>query len=360
MIPSGICLDLETTITMKIPDHIRRPGYKRYETRIIEIGAVLYNQPDIRYQALVNPICKNTPISTPKELFQHLSNIYQHPTRTLNFWSRVLVKRQSVTRDMLGESPEVWLARQVDSRAKTFVHWHNHPEDGPSFMSEKVALLGLIQFTKQHNSKYWLAHNGKSFDYKVLQGCAERHAVMIPENVIKLDTLKLFRKHLPGHKSYSQPIFYESLFGQKYNAHVAIDDAIALSRLCSYCNENKLSSMSEKKTSSTPDKKTSSTPEKKTSSTPKKKMNLTFGKATPKKVGSTSYVRNTHKKSFMCGVQKLRGIGPKSAAALSVIGVHTIQTLKDRYHDGGDDWLKSILPYGVQHKLVAKSIIESK
>lgn len=118
--------------------------------------------------------------------------------------------------------------------------------------------------------------------------------------------------------------------------------------------------MSEKKTSSTPDKKTSSTPEKKTSSTPKKKMNLTFGKATPKKVGSTSYVRNTHKKSFMCGVQKLRGIGPKSAAALSVIGVHTIQTLKDRYHDGGDDWLKSILPYGVQHKLVAKSIIESK
>lgn len=344
MIPSGICLDLETTITMKIPDHIRRPGYKRHETRIIEIGAVLCNQPDIRYQALVNPISKNTPISTPKELFQHLSSIYQHPTRTLNFWSRVLVKRKSVTREMLGESPEVWLARQVDSRAKTFVRWHNHPESGPSFMSEKDALLGLIQFTKQHKSKHWLAHNGNSFDYKVLQGCAERHAVMIPENVIKLDTLKLFRKHLPGHKSYSQPILYESLFGQKYNAHVAIDDAMALSRLCSYCNEKNLSTTTTKKIISTP----------------KKKMNLTFGKATSKKVDSTSYVRNTPKKSSMCGVQKLRGIGPKSAAALSVIGVHTIQTLKDRYHDGGDAWLKSILPYGVQHKLVAKSIIESK
>lgn len=364
MIPSGICLDLETTITLKIPDHIRSPGYKRYETRIIEIGAVLWQTPEIRYQALVNPICTSASIGTSKELFQHLSSIHQHPTRTLNFWSKVLVKRRSLTRAMLGESPEVWLARQVDSRAKTFVRWHNRPETGPAFVTEKEGLLGLLAFTKKHQANTWLAHNGHSFDYKVLDGCGERCAVLTDAKIQKLDTLKLFRKQLPGHKSYSQPILYEKLFRQKYNAHVAIDDAIALSKLCKHCN-----AMTAKilKSGTTLNKKPAAkdaakrTTGKTTATLNTKKMHLTFGKAKPRpakprpaKPRGATAARKTTKRT--AHVQKLRGVGPKTAAALSVFGIRTIQELQAQYHESGAEWLQSILPYGVRWKVVAESL----
>ena len=348
MIPSGICLDLETTITLKIPDHIRPPGYKRYETRIIEIGAALWQKPHIRYQALVNPVCRSASIGTAKELFQHLTDLHQHPTRTLNFWSTVLVKRKSLTRAMLGEAPEVWLARQVDSRAKTFVKWHNEPETGPAFVTEKEGLLGLLAFTKKHEANTWLAHNGNSFDYKVLDGCAERHALLIEPDIQKLDTLKLFRKQLPGHQSYSQPVLYENLFREKYNAHVAIDDAIALSRLCEHCNANTATTAVTVARS----RSVTATGKTTTRTTAKKKMNLTFGiQATSTGQKATSNVQKLHG-----NVQKLHGIGPKSAAALSVIGICTVHELRAQYHKGGSEWLQSILPYGVQWKVVAHSI----
>ena len=363
MIPNGICLDLETTITLKIPDHIRRPGFKRYETRIIEIGAVLWQTPDTRYQALVNPICTSARIGTAKELFQHLKDMHQHPTRTLNFWSSVLVKRKSLTRAMLGESPEVWLARQVDSRAKTFVQWHNRPETGPSFVTEKEGLLGLLAFTKRHGLNTWLAHNGNSFDFKVLDGCAERHAVLIDSNIQKRDTLKIFRKQLPGHKSYSQPILYEKLFRQKYNAHVAIDDAIALSKLCEHCRAASSSPKRPALKTQRPALKTQR-PALKTQRpalSAKKKMNLTFHKA-PTVSGRNvrPYTKATGRKSRLCkmtaNVQKLRGVGPKTAAALSVVGIQTVQELRAQYDKGGGEWLQSILPYGVRWKVVAQSI----
>jgi hypothetical protein len=33
---------------------------------------------------------------------------------------------------------------------------------------------------------------------------------------------------IPGYASYSQPKLYGDIFGQKYNAHVALDDALVL------------------------------------------------------------------------------------------------------------------------------------
>ena len=210
MIPNGLCVDLETTITSKIPDNIRRSGFKRYETRIIEIGAVSWKNPSIRWGCIVNPISKSIPLQSTKDLFEHLLNIHQNPTRTINFWSRVLVKRKSLNRNMFlyPEDPEVWLARQIDHRTKDFVRWHNQPKLGPAFLSEKTALQQLLTFTRKNNTKHWLAHNGNSFDFKVLKGCAERHNLVLPHDIGMTDTLKLFRKYLPGHKSYSQPILY--------------------------------------------------------------------------------------------------------------------------------------------------------
>ena len=249
IIPRGICLDLETTISSKIPDHVRPPGKKRYETRILEIGAVDWQNPTVKYQALVSPIPNHLPMNSTVEFFNHLREMHQHPTRTINFWSKVLVKRHSLTRHMFSveEEPEVWLARQVHQRAKDFVRWHNKPESGPMFVSEKKALEGLVAFTKKHGANAWLAHNGNSFDFKVIEGCSERNSVPLIPKLSTVDTLKLFRKHIPGHKSYSQPVLYEALFNKKYNAHVAIDDAIALATLCQHVERTSAAGRDKKK-----------------------------------------------------------------------------------------------------------------
>lgn len=345
-IPHGICVDLETTITSKIPDHVRPPGQKRYETRIIEIGAVDWKNPSRTYQALVNPIPSDIPLQTTKDFFQHLQDTHQHPTRTINFWSRVLVRRRSLTRHMFSveESPEVWLARQVDHRTKDFIRWHNSPGTGPAFVSEKEAVTGLIRFTMEHPEPTWLAHNGASFDFKVLQGCAERHSIRLPKHIQHIDTLKLFRKLLPGHKSYSQPILFQALFKKKYNAHVAIDDAKALSTLVAHA-------AGPSKTKIKHRKKKASAPAAKGCASPKKAMTINFLRRTP-----TATVRTSVQSA---SVLKLRGIGPKTAGALAAVQITTVAQLVKQYNKGGSAWLKGILPFGARWKIIAQSIMEA-
>ena len=177
---------------------------------------------------LVNPV--TVPLTSGAALMQHLQDIHQKPVPTLNFWSKVLVNRNSVDRTMFSkeEDPAVWLVRNPERRAEDFVRWFNGAH-GPEFVSETDALRDLLAWTGDHP---WLAHNGNSFDFKVLQGCAERTGLPITDTIKFHDTLKLFRKHIPGHKSYSQPKIYEAIFSEKYNAHVAIDDSLALARLC--------------------------------------------------------------------------------------------------------------------------------
>ena len=342
-VPRGICVDLETTISSKIPDHVRPPGKKRHETRILEIGAVDWQTPTRTYQALVNPIPPHVPLQTTKQFFQHFQDTYQHPTRTINFWSKVLVKRHSLTRHMFSieESPEVWLARQVDHRAKDFVRWHNAPATGPMFLSEKDALSGLLRFTLERENPLWLAHNGNSFDFKVLQGCAERHSVRMPK-IAKVDTLHLFRKLLPGHKSYSQPILFKSLFKRNYNAHVAIDDAKALATLCRHA---------ARKTTLLKAEATKSRPEPKKGK--RKPMKLTFSR---RQIGvAKARVPKRSTPPPQC-LLRLRGIGPKTAGALAAVHIMTVSQLVEQYEIGGDEWLKSILPYGARWKVISESI----
>ena len=249
------------------------------------------------------------------------------------------------------ESPEVWLARQVGHRARDFIRWHNAPATGPMFLSEKKALTGLIRFTLEYEHPLWLAHNGASFDFKVLQGCAERHSVHMPKHIQNVDTLKLFRKYLPGHKSYSQPVLFEKLFKRKYNAHVAIDDAKALATLCQHTARTTVLANAEGTVQKPKPhlKKTSKPHLKKTS------MDLTFPKNRPVIQHSKDTKRMTkhhHSKSVL----RLKGIGPKTAGALTAIGIETIHQLTQQYKRGGSKWLKSILPYGARWKVIAQSI----
>jgi len=359
MIPRGICLDLETTIAAKIPDTVRPAGQKRFETRIIEIGACHWTDITNTFMRLVNPITHKC--TSGANLIQHLTDIHQQPGPTLNFWSRVLVRRKSVDRTMftIPESPEVWLARRTESKAEDFVRWFNG-EHGPQFVSESQALQDLLTWSGNHP---WLAHNGRSFDFKVLKGASLRTDIPLNPSIVEHDTLKLFRKIIPGHKSYSQPILYENIFSEKYNAHVAIDDALALARLCQHVASENVQTyksalltpkVTHKTTHKTTAKVTSKTTTRKAMKT-RKAMNLTFESPNAlKSVAKQSFIANP--KIGPKSIASLYGIGPKSVAALSKDNVFSIKDLVNSYNSGGNEWLKTVLPFGANWKSVAKCI----
>ena len=341
MFTTGYCIDLETTIASKIPDHVRPKGQKRFETRIIEIGAAHVHK-NRRWGCLVNPLPTSAVLRTPDDLFSLLRRMYQKPDATINFWSSVLMKRKSLRPDMFlhNEPPLVWSNRTTFNRAKDFVRWHNNPAIGPAFISEKHALLKLMAFTK--DEPIWYAHNGRSFDFKVLKGCAQRCGLTY--NVKEIDTLHEFRKCLPGHKSYSQPILYKALFNQTYNAHVAIDDAIALKRLCAHALG---SAVTKATTECAPKATTECAP--KASCGVSRRMNLTFKKL-PKPPGLPTTLAEFQ------DVTKLRGIGPKTSQALASENIFTVKQLKAQFDRRGTQWLRKVVPKGVRWRVVAHSI----
>lgn len=360
-IPDGICVDLETTIAGKIPDSARPKGKKRYETRLLEVGAVLWRDPTETFGCLVNPIPSETPLQSCEDLFQWLRSIYQKPEVTINFWSRVLVKRDSLTSDMFRrkEAPLVWLGRNAKDKALDFVHWHNHPSDGPDFVTESQALKGLIAFG---SGRDWLAHNGKSFDYKVLEGCAQRTGFPIPASVKQHDTLFLFRKMLPGHKSYSQPRLYSALFGQTYNAHVAIDDAKALAHLCRHVALVKTRPPKAQATRDPPQTLVlSSTTEKAPSpACARVPMQLAFKVRRPRAtllnppLIGPARTRAAHIPPKT--LRHIKGIGPKSVAALAALSITTVAGLKEQVNLHGAEWIRDNLPFGVNWRVVSKTI----
>ena len=372
LIPKGICVDLETTIAGKC-DH-RINGEKRYVTRILEIGAVNWCNPSETFGCLVNPIPEEVSLNSAKDLIDWLQTNYQKPTPTIQFWSKVLVNGNSLTANMFlhPEDPQIWLRQSAANKAKDFIRWRNNPTLGPTFVSEKQGLQQLIAFTKNRD---WLAHNGNSFDYKVLQGCSNRTDVIIPDSIRKFDSLKIFRTTIPGYKSYSQPKLYSAIFKKDYNAHIAIDDAKALAELCQYVTEQ--TGQTEQKTEETGQRcaTTEETGQRETK-TEFPKMNLKFGSPMNLKFGETktefpkmnlqfgspmnlkfgSIVKNKQVGFKKTKLSQIRGIGPKTIAALAILNVLTISQLKAKIKINGTEWLKNNIPFGANHKQIYKNI----
>jgi DNA polymerase III epsilon subunit-like protein len=355
----GICLDLETTIAGKCGHRI--PGTKRYETRITEIGCVNWENTEETFGHLVNPVPATVKLENGKSLMKWLKDNYQKPAPTINFWAKVLTNRGSLSKEMFinPEPPEIWNRMTAINKANDFARWHNTHGIGPQMLTEKEALQKLIEFTA---GLPWIAHNGNSFDYKVLQGASLRTGVAIPNTIVKHDSLRIFRKMIPGYKSYSQPKLYSAIFKRDYNAHVAIDDARALAELCRHVS-NKQST--NKVPQSTPMKVLQGTP-----ATPKrvvhkkKPMELTFGRssvstqAQPKQYVWRSRGPRPEKNYTAQKITKLiqiRGIGQKSIAAMAAVNVLTILQLKERVK-ADRNWLKNTLPFGVKHNKVYKEL----
>ena len=75
------------------------------------------------------------------------------------------------------------------------------------------------------------AHNGESLDIRVLLlAAAASGKSQNLKAVVRgfADTLPIFKKEIPGKKSYSQGKLFEELVGGKYQAHDALKDVTAL------------------------------------------------------------------------------------------------------------------------------------
>ena len=88
-------------------------------------------------------------------------------------------------------------------------------------------------------------------------------------------------------------------------------------------------------------------------------MNLTFPKTDKQKMGkpetavrkATTFVQKSK------SLKKVRGIGPKSVAALVLLQVTTVPELRNKVKMHGTEWLRDNLPFGVSWKKVAREII---
>ena len=322
---SGIFLDLETTILGPVPH--RRPGTKRFETRIIEVGAVSADASD-EYNVLVAPLdCSE--LSSGGELIDALSDIHQHPWRTIHFWTRVLVQRGTIQKQHMPKTPKPQADMLLDfmktakDKFDTWCETNPEPKDHAdklvwastckiNLVPERIALLQLEQFSKKHGD-IWHCHNGRSFDFKVLEGAYQRaNMKWTRTRANAIDTIPLFKKWTGNlHASYSQPKLYGEIFKEKYSAHIALEDARALHRLYHALSR--------------PD---------------------TVPKPVPQKVVKPS----TRGKR----VRSLRGVGEKTEAKWAEMNIHTVEDLKEVC--SSMEWLKKNIPRGVSAKRIWNQI----
>lgn len=209
--------DLETTF-------IKR-GKKRADTMIIEIALYGKDSPKGRalmhYQTLVNPLVQ---YSTGEQVRDSLDSNGQKINNSINFWVKLLIEKKMINSAVKRKS----INDQSDVIAKVLT------DQADKFKPVDVALKEALRFGQGFK---WIAHNGTSFDSKIIKGNCEK--LEIPQEIDFSDSLHLFKHHLKGEPSYSQPILYKSLFNDKYMAHHALEDAKALHKMLVHVAVNK-------------------------------------------------------------------------------------------------------------------------
>ena len=241
--------DLETTFLQK--------GQKRTNQRMLEIA--LYCK-EFSFSKLINP-CDQ--YNNGEEVIDSLNKMDQNPEKTLRFWTKLLVEKRHLKSHFKRAGQEkqadaISILLQRSDKAKdnkgeyTTSQWlyalENNKDDvklakkyldkykvegtkGPLFYDCKSTLEEAL---KIGTGRTWVAHNGKSFDSKIVVGNCDRLKIEI--NVDFEDSLPMFRKTITS-DSYSQPLLYRGIFGKGYKAHHALSDCIALYELLEYVSD---------------------------------------------------------------------------------------------------------------------------
>lgn len=198
--------DLESTFLQK--------GYKRGDTLILEIA--LFKGGNEAFQSLLNPLGI---VTDGKDLITRLDDEGQSPEKTINFWTKLLIGKKMLNTAVKRKS----LEEKADKIAQLM-------EDKDTFRAPKDVLQEAIDWGKDHT---WIAHNGTSFDSKIILGQTKKMDISI--DIRFKDSLPLFKNEYKDCVSYSQPLLYKVLFpGKKYMAHHALEDSKALHKMITH------------------------------------------------------------------------------------------------------------------------------
>lgn len=186
--------DLETTFLRK--------GFKREDQQLFEVGIVKGRK---TYSQLTDPV-KGYPI------ISRLQELGQHPERSIRFWTKLLAGKGILNTAVKRKSIEEQ-AKHIDKVRK-------------DFLSPEAAVKGMLAF----GTGIWVAHNGKSFDQKIMQAHFVRYrltpAIDFKDSLPEIRKMKL--------KTHSLGFVYNHLFGSTFRQHHAADDARALQRVCKH------------------------------------------------------------------------------------------------------------------------------
>ena len=216
----------------------------------MELGAISLKDPEKKLSYLVNPFIN---IKNGKDLINQLIEMKQNPKKTIHFWLKILLKKNLISKDFISKMRMTTQAEYLSKIIKKSIEYNNkiinsnriskytniiklieQSNDKPDIImySPKLVLNDFKTFIKNHSNILY-AHNGFAADYKVIEGVSKKYNIDF-NNIKKCDTLKYLREKYPNLKEicgYSQPNLYQHFFNDEYNAHVAIDDAIALRKI---------------------------------------------------------------------------------------------------------------------------------
>jgi DNA polymerase III epsilon subunit-like protein len=251
-----VCYDTETSFLRK--------GFTRKDSCLFEIGA---HSKDATFQRMVNPL----------KIYDNADNIiesiYQSgsdPNKSLMFWVKLLSEKGALRSNL--RRADKWkqadaigiLLRRSDTALKhesplKMLYALEKTDDdvklAENMIKHKTMLgkpNGLLFYTpesamremkEKFEKEIWVAHNGKSFDEKIV-----KNQGVDLSKVSFVDSLPLFRTLVPGENSYSQPLLYRSVLKREYKAHHAYSDSKALHELLTHVlKDRSLESISTKK-----------------------------------------------------------------------------------------------------------------
>lgn len=211
--------DLETSYSGPLREGMFK-GKKGASRRnlIVEIGAV--SLPDrLVFHRLVDPRLKHM------DLKNTLETTGQDARRTLKSWTRLFKEKGLLEEDSDGDD----MAR-LD---RLF-------SDRDLFVSSKSAIAHFTRYVYNGSTQCPLiaAHSGCTFDHNVL-----RHTTMrlkLPQLDAKrmVDTIPVARRCVPGLKSYALGALHRNLFGEGFEmAHHALADVHAMVRVMTHLSQ---------------------------------------------------------------------------------------------------------------------------
>lgn len=225
---------------------IARRGRPRTFTRYFELGAVCSKSKRI-VSSLVDPIVE-WEVTDAESLVMAVYETGMNPRPSIRFWGRTLKRKghpyfEERYRHHFRNRHELKPLPYLDT-ATDYAYAHSLRDvvvNGRKLGGHGVfalrhpmdAIDDLRDLVHEEGDKCLVAHNGKSFDFHVLRGSISRHChdKNYLDGISLLDSIPIFRKAMPRFKSYSQPFLYSAIFGEQYDAHIAIDDARALRRI---------------------------------------------------------------------------------------------------------------------------------